>query len=51
MAKSASLGQLLRQHPRLRSRALIGGTGFATVSVLFSTMALLLAGPAFELST
>ncbi len=45
-----SLGQLLRQHPRLRSRALIGGTGFATVSVLFSSMALLLAGPGFGLS-
>lgn len=45
-----SLGDLLRRHPRLRSRALIGGTGFATVSVLFSTMALLLAGPGFELS-
>lgn len=45
-----SLGQLLRQHPRLRSRALIGGAGFATVSVLFSSMALLLAGPGFGLS-
>ena len=45
-----SLGQLLRQHPRLRSRALIGGLGFATVSVLFSTMALLLAGPAYGFS-
>ena len=45
-----SLGSLLRQHPRLRSRALIGGTGFATVSVLFSSMALLLAGPGFHLS-
>jgi predicted MFS family arabinose efflux permease len=45
-----SLGALLRQHPRLRSRALIGGLGFATVSVLFSTMALLLAGPAYGLS-
>lgn len=45
-----SLGDLLRRHPRLRSRALIGGAGFATVSVLFSTMALLLAGPGFELS-
>ena len=45
-----SLGALLRQHPRLRSRALIGGTGFATVSVLFSSMALLLAGPGFHLS-
>ena len=45
-----SLVQLVRQHPRLRSRALIGGTGFATVSVLFSSMALLLAGPAFGYS-
>lgn len=45
-----SLGQLIRQRPRLRSRALIGGAGFATVSVLFSSMALLLAGPGFELS-
>ncbi len=45
-----SLGQLWRQYPRLRSRALIGGLGFATVSVLFSTMALLLAGPAYRLN-
>ena len=45
-----SLASLLRRHPRLRSRSLIGGLGFATVSVLFSTMALLLAGPHFALS-
>lgn len=45
-----SLAALLRQHPRLRSRALIGGAGFATVSVLFSSMALLLGGPNFQLS-
>lgn len=45
-----SLAALLRQHPRLRSRALIGGAGFATVSVLFASMALLLAGPDFQLS-
>ena len=45
-----SLAELLRQYPRLRSRALIGGTGFATVSVLFSSMALLLAGPGFGYS-
>lgn len=45
-----SLAVLIRQYPRLRSRALIGGLGFATVSVLFSTMALLLAGPQFRLS-
>ncbi|MDR0226811.1 MAG: MFS transporter [Burkholderiaceae bacterium] len=44
-----SLLSLLRLQPRLRSRALIGGLGFATVSVLFSTMALLLAGPAYGL--
>ncbi|CAB5674566.1 Inner membrane transport protein ynfM [Delftia tsuruhatensis] len=44
-----SLLTLLREQPRLRSRALIGGLGFATVSVLFSTMALLLAGPAYGL--
>ena len=46
----ASLLQLLRRYPRLRSRALIGGLGFATVSVMFSTMALLLAGPDFGLN-
>lgn len=45
-----SLAALIGQHPRLRSRALIGGLGFATLSVLFSTMALLLAGPQFGLS-
>ena len=45
-----SLVQLVRQYPRLRSRALIGGTGFATVSVMFSSMTLLLAGPVFALS-
>ncbi|MEQ6308614.1 MFS transporter [Delftia acidovorans] len=42
-----SLLTLGREQPRLRSRALIGGMGFATVSVLFSTMALLLAGPGY----
>ncbi|MDR3014748.1 MAG: MFS transporter [Delftia acidovorans] len=44
-----SLLTLAREQPRLRSRALIGGMGFATVSVLFSTMALLLAGPGYGL--
>src|SRR3989344_898518 len=39
-----SLGTLALRHPRLRSRALLGGLSFASVSVLFSTMALLLAG-------
>lgn len=42
-----SLLTLAREQPRLRSRALIGGMGFATVSVLFSTMTLLLAGPGY----
>lgn len=42
-----SLLTLAHEQPRLRSRALIGGMGFATVSVLFSTMALLLAGPGY----
>lgn len=41
-----SLGTLAMQHPRLRSRALLGGLSFASVSVLFSTMALMLGGPA-----
>lgn len=45
-----SLAALIGRYPRLRSRALIGGLGFATLSVLFSTMALLLAGPQFGLS-
>ena len=44
-----SLGTLALHHPRLRSRALLGGLSFASVSVLFSTMALLLAGPAHRL--
>jgi predicted MFS family arabinose efflux permease len=45
-----SLFTLLREQPRLRTRALMGGLGFASVSALFSTMALLLAGPAHGLS-
>ncbi|WP_082755165.1 MFS transporter [Variovorax sp. PAMC 28711] len=40
-----SLVTLLRAHPRLRSRSLIGALSFASVSVLFSTMALMLSGP------
>lgn len=44
-----SLGQLARHHPRLRSRALLGALSFASVSMLFSTMALLLGGPAHGL--
>ncbi|ABM32852.1 MFS transporter [Paracidovorax citrulli] len=44
-----SLATLARQHPRLRSRALLGGLSFGSVSVLFSTMALMLAGPSHQL--
>lgn len=46
----ASLRTLLRTQPRLRSRALLGALSFASVSVLFSTMALLLAGPGHGMS-
>lgn len=45
-----SLGTLVARHPRLRSRALLGGLSFGSVSVLFSTMALMLAGPAHRMS-
>lgn len=44
-----SLGSVLVRYPRLRSRALLGALSFASVGVLFSTMALLLSGPAFGL--
>ncbi|MEJ2804532.1 MFS transporter [Comamonadaceae bacterium PP-2] len=44
-----SLGALVVQHPRLRSRSLLGALSFASVSVLFSTMALMLSGPAHGL--
>ena len=40
-----SMGTLIRQHPRLRSRSLLGAFSFASVSALFSTMALMLSGP------
>ncbi len=45
-----SLAQLLVAHPRLRSRAALGGLVFGSVSVLFSTMALLLSGPSYGFS-
>lgn len=44
VATLRSLGTLVRTQPRLRSRALLGALSFASVSVLFSTMAFLLAG-------
>lgn len=45
-----SLVPLAARHPRLRSRALLGALTFASVSVLFSTTALLLSGPAYRMS-
>lgn len=44
-----SLGTLVAAHPRLRTRSVLGGLAFASVSALFSTMAFLLAGPPFGL--
>ncbi len=45
-----SLGTLIVQYPRLRSRALLGSLAFASVSVLFATTTLLLSGPHFGLN-
>lgn len=45
-----SLLKLAAEHPRLRSRSLLGGLVFGSVSALFSTMALLLSAPPFGLS-
>lgn len=44
-----SLGTLVLAHPRLRTRALLGGLSFASISALFSTMAFLLSGSPHEL--
>ena len=46
----ASMATLIRTQPRLRTRTLLGGLAFASVSVLFSTMALMLGGPQHGLS-
>lgn len=45
-----SMGRLLQQEPRLVLRSLIGGCCFAAMSILFSTIALLLARPPFLLN-
>ncbi|RQO34025.1 MFS transporter [Herminiimonas sp. KBW02] len=45
-----SMTTLIGRYPRLRSRSLMGALTFASVSVLFSTMALLLSGPNHGLS-
>ena len=44
-----SMATLAVRFPRLRSRALLGALSFASVSGLFSTMALMLSGPAHGL--
>lgn len=44
-----SLGTLIVRHPRLRTRTILGGLGFASVGALFSTMAFLLSDPPFGL--
>ncbi|MEW1960574.1 MFS transporter [Kineococcus sp. NPDC059986] len=49
-ATLASAARLVVELPRLRTRALLGGLGFAGVSVLFATTTFLLAGPRFGLS-
>ncbi|TAL75169.1 MAG: MFS transporter [Burkholderiaceae bacterium] len=46
----ASMLVLVREQPRLRSRSLLGGLSFGSISALFSTMALMLAGPAHRMS-
>lgn len=45
----ASMAQLLRQERRLVFRSLIGGCAFASMSILFSTIAMLLTAPPFSL--
>ncbi|WP_338075039.1 MFS transporter [Kineococcus vitellinus] len=49
-ATLASGARLVRELPRLRTRALLGGLGFAGVSVLFATSTFVLAGPRFGFS-
>ncbi|RMX04145.1 MFS transporter [Corticibacter populi] len=49
-AAMRSMGQLLVAEPRLRSRTLMGAFSFASLSVLFSTMALLLGKAPHHLS-
>ncbi|WP_432491108.1 MFS transporter [Kineococcus gypseus] len=48
-ATLASTAALVREEPRLRTRALLSAAGFAGVSVLFSSMTFLLAGRPFGL--
>lgn len=45
-----SMGRLLRTQPRLRLRSLLSGISFASLSAVFATTTLLLAGQRFGLS-
>ena len=45
-----SMGRLVRTHARLRTRALLGGLAFASVSTVFASMTLLLSGDRFGFS-
>ncbi|EME23733.1 MFS transporter [Rhodococcus triatomae] len=45
----ASMARLLRDQPRLRTRSALGATSFASMGVVFATMAFLLAGEPFGL--
>lgn len=46
----SSMGQLLRSHPALRLRTTASALAFASVSVMFATMALVLASEPLQLS-
>lgn len=45
-----SLATLIVTYPRLRTRSVLGGLAFASLSVLFATTTLLLSGPDFGLN-
>lgn len=45
----SSMASLIKEEKRLVLRSLVGGCAFASVSTLFSTIAVLLSGPAFQL--
>ena len=45
----ASMGRLLRDEPRLRTRSVLGAVSFASMGVVFASMAFLLAGEPFGL--
>ncbi|MCK4080039.1 MFS transporter [Acinetobacter radioresistens] len=45
----SSMASLIKEEKRLVLRSLVGGCAFASVSTLFSTIAVLLSGPTFQL--